>query len=260
VNSAANAEDVVPPPSIHRLDGKRALVTGAGRGIGRACALALAEAGAEVIVLARNSAELDSLAALIAKRGGKARAHPCDVTDDAALAAAFAGLDRLDILVNNAGGNRREHFLDLSMETFDWVLDLNLRATVAAGLHAARLMKQRGGVIVNLSSQFGHVGGPNRVAYCAAKHAIEGFTKAAALDLAAHNIRVVAVAPTGIETPGVAAGLADPQARAQFIQAVPLGRIGSVWEVAHAVVFLASPAASLITGTSLLVDGGWTAR
>jgi NAD(P)-dependent dehydrogenase (short-subunit alcohol dehydrogenase family) len=259
--SQPNAEDMIPPPSVHRLDGKVALVTGAGRGIGRACAITLADAGAELILASRTPGEIDQVADLIKGRGGKARAAPCDVLDGKALAALFAGIPKLDVLVNNAGGNRPKPFLEMSEDDLDFVLNINLRSAYLVAQHAARRMKAGGGgVIVNMSSQMGHVGGLKRTAYCAAKHAIEGFTKAAALDLAADNIRVVAVGPTFIETAMTRPFLADANFKNTVLQSIPLARTGTVWEVAHAVTFLASPAASLITGTCLLIDGGWTAR
>ncbi|MGA8383587.1 MAG: SDR family NAD(P)-dependent oxidoreductase [Stellaceae bacterium] len=249
-----------------RLDGKRALVTGAGRGIGRAVALALAAAGAELVLVSRTSSELDLVAHDIAQAGGRARALPFDVTDSAAVRDAFAGLGALDILVNNAGLNRPQPFLDVDEDTLDHLLDLNVRAAFLVAQAAARLMvastgaKAGGGVIINMSSQMGHVGSErDRTVYVMTKHAIEGLTKAMAVELAPRGVRVVSVAPTFIDTPLVRPFFADPTFRQWVLDRIPLGRLGTVEEVASAVVFLASPAASLVTGSSLLVDGGWTA-
>ena len=249
-----------------RLDGKRALVTGAGRGIGRAVALALAAAGAELALVSRTSSELEAVAHDIAQDGGRARALPFDVTDSAAMRDAFAGLGALDILVNNAGLNRPQPFLDVDEDTLDRLLDLNVRAAFLVAQAAARLMvaptgaKAGGGVIINMSSQMGHVGSErDRTVYVMTKHAIEGLTKAMAVELAPKGVRVVSIAPTFIDTPLVRPFFADPTFRQWVLDRIPLGRLGTVEEVASAVVFLASPAASLVTGSSLLVDGGWTA-
>jgi NAD(P)-dependent dehydrogenase (short-subunit alcohol dehydrogenase family) len=245
-----------------RLDGKTALVTGAGRGIGRAVALALAAAGAEVVLVSRTSAQLDEVATAITRAGGRARAVPFDVTDSAALRTAFAGLGPLDILVNNAGLNRPQPFLEVDEETLDRLLTLNVRAAFLVAQAAARLMvaHQAGGVIVNMSSQMGHVGTErDRTVYVMTKHAIEGLTKAMAVELAAKGVRVVSIAPTFIDTPLTRPFFADPAFRQWVLDRIPLGRLGTVEEVASAVVFLASPAAALVTGSSLLADGGWTA-
>ncbi len=244
-----------------RLDGKIALVSGAGRGIGRAIALALAGAGAEVVANSRTPGELETLAAEIAGAGGTARALPFDVTDAAAVQAAFAGIGRIDILVNNAGLNRPQPFLDVDEATLDRLLDLNVRALFRLAQMAARLMvRQNGGVIVNVSSQMGHVGSElNRTVYVMTKHAVEGLTKAMALELAPHGVRVVSIAPTFIKTPLTEPFFRDPAFSKWVHDRIPIGRLGTVDEVAQAVVFLASPAAALVTGSSLLVDGGWTA-
>jgi NAD(P)-dependent dehydrogenase (short-subunit alcohol dehydrogenase family) len=249
-----------------RLDSKTALVTGAGRGIGRAVALALAAAGAEVVLVSRTASQLDEVADEIAINGGRARTLPLDVTDSAAMRDAFAGLGALDILVNNAGLNRPQPFLEVDEETLDRLLALNVRAAFLVAQAAARLMvaangaKIGGGVIINMSSQMGHVGSErDRTVYVMTKHAIEGLTKAMAVELAPKGVRVVSIAPTFIDTPLVRPFFDDPTFRQWVLGHIPLGRLGTVEEVASAVVFLASPAASLVTGSSLLVDGGWTA-
>jgi NAD(P)-dependent dehydrogenase (short-subunit alcohol dehydrogenase family) len=244
-----------------RLDGKTALVTGAGRGIGRAAALALAAAGAELALVSRTPRQLAEVADEIAQHGGRARILPFDVTDTAAVGEAFAGLDALDILINNAGVNRPQPFLEVDEETLDRLLALNVRAAFLVAQAAARRMVARGGgVIVNVSSQMGHVGSErDRTVYVMTKHAIEGLTKAMATELAPKGVRVVAIAPTFVATPLTEPFFHDAEFRKWVTDRIPSGRIGTVDEVAAAIVFLASPAAALVTGSSLLVDGGWTA-
>ncbi len=247
--------------SAFRVDGKRALVTGAGRGIGRATALALAAAGADLVLVSRTSSELDEVAGIIKSGGGTARSLVLDVTRSEAVHDAFAGLGRLDILVNNAGINRPQPFLEVDEPTLDVLLGLNVRAAFLVAQAAARLMAAHGaGVIVNVSSQMGHVGSDlNRAAYVMTKHAVEGLTKAMAVELAPKGVRVVSIAPTFITTPLTKPFFDDPVFKKWVLDRIPLGRLGTVEEVASAVVFLASPAAALVTGSSLLVDGGWTA-
>lgn len=249
-----------------RLDGKTALVTGAGRGIGRAVALALAAAGAELVLVSRTVSQLEEVAGEIAQQGGRARALPLDVTESAAARDAVAGLGRLDILINNAGVNRPQPFLEVDEETLDRLLTLNVRAAFVVAQAAARRMvaatgaRAGGGVIVNMSSQMGHVGSErDRTVYVMTKHALEGLTKAMAVELAPKGVRVVSIAPTFIDTPLIQPFFDDPTFRKWVLDHIPLGRLGTVEEVASAVVFLASPAAGLVTGSSLLVDGGWTA-
>jgi NAD(P)-dependent dehydrogenase (short-subunit alcohol dehydrogenase family) len=249
-----------------RLDGRTALVTGAGRGIGRAIALALAAAGAELVLVSRTKSQLDEVAREIASAGGKARVAPFDVTDTGAMRTAFASLGHLDILVNNAGLNRPQPFLEVDEKTLDLLLGLNVRAAFLVAQAAARLMvapngaKRGSGVIINMSSQMGHVGSErDRTVYVMTKHAVEGLTKAMAVELAPKGIRVVSIAPTFVQTPLTKPFFDDPETRKWILDRIPLGRGGTVEEVAQAVVFLASPAASLVTGSSLLVDGGWTA-
>ncbi len=244
-----------------RLDGKTALVTGAGRGIGRAVSLALAAAGAELVLVSRTAGQLEEVAGEIAQHGGRAQTVPLDVTDSAAVSDAVARLGRLDILVNNAGVNRPQPFLEVDEETLDRLLTLNVRAAFLVAQAAARLMATAGGgVIINMSSQMGHVGSErDRTVYVMTKHAIEGLTKAMAVELAPKGVRVVSIAPTFVDTPLVRPFFDDPTFRKWVLDRIPLGRLGTVEEVASAVVFLASPAASLVTGSSLLVDGGWTA-
>jgi NAD(P)-dependent dehydrogenase (short-subunit alcohol dehydrogenase family) len=247
--------------SEFRLDGKTALVTGAGRGIGRAVALALANAGAELVLVSRTPSELDAVAGAIKSGGGKAQSLVLDVTRSDAMRDAIAGLGRLDILVNNAGLNRPQPFLEVDEPTLDLLLGLNVRAAFLVAQAAARLMVANGGgVIINMSSQMGHVGSErDRTVYVMTKHALEGLTKAMAVELAPKGVRVVSIAPTFVETPLSKPFLDDPDTRRWILGRIPLGRVGTVEDVASAVVFLASPAAALVTGSSLLVDGGWTA-
>jgi NAD(P)-dependent dehydrogenase (short-subunit alcohol dehydrogenase family) len=260
VHDPEPSNNVVVLPSM-RVDGQVALVTGAGRGIGAGCALALAEAGAEVIAVARTAAEVQDVAGRIQSNGGVARAVVCDLTDDAARAACFAGLDRLDIVVNNAGMAVPGPFLDLAADGIDAMLALNCRAAALVAQAAGRLMVAQGsGVIINLSSTFGKNGRPRQAVYSATKHFIEGLTKSVAVELAPHGVRVVAVGPTAIDTPMTHDRLHDPAIGGDLLARIPLGRFGQVGDVVGAVVFLASPAASLITGTTLMVDGGWTAQ
>lgn len=247
-------------PSM-RLDGQVALVTGAGRGIGRGTALALAEAGAEVIVVARTAREIEALADDIRTAGGRARAIACDVSDPAAIERLFAGVERLDVLVNNAGVSVISALRDLPLEALDTMLTVNCRGMVLVAKAAAALMERAGGgVIVNLSSTYGKVGRGTNSVYAATKHFVEGFTKSIALELAPAKIRVVAVGPTAIETPMTKDRLNDPVYGADLRSRIPLGRFGQVEDVVGAIVFLASPAAALVTGTTLMVDGGWTAQ
>lgn len=237
-------------------------MTGAGRGIGRACALALAEAGADVVAVSRTEDDLAQLAREIRDLGRHARPAVCDVTDAAGVAQVFNALDRVDVLVVSAGSNIPEPLLEVSEEHLDALLSLNVKATFLTLQAGARRMVESGtgGSIVTISSQMGHVGAPNRSVYCTTKHAVEGMTKAAAVELAPQRIRVNTVAPTFIETPMTAPFFADEAFRAEVESRIPLGRVGQVEDVVGAVVYLASPASELVTGASLLIDGGWTAQ
>ena len=247
-------------PSL-RLDGKRALVTGAGRGIGLASAAALAEAGAHVVLAARTGAEIGAAAGAICAAGGSAVAVQADVTDIGALQAAVAAHGPFDAFVNNAGTARHAPFLDVTPADYDAVLDLNLRAAFFAAQAVARGMRDagRGGSIVNVSSQMGLVGGPRRSVYSATKHAMEGFTKAAAIELGPLGIRINTLCPTFIETPMTRPFFDDPAFSAWVLGNIRLGRVGRVEDLMGAVVFLCSDASALMTGSALVVDGGWTA-
>ena len=239
------------------IEGHVTLVTGAGRGLGRACALALSGAGARVVAVSRTESELVSLAD---EAPGPVEAWVEDATGDAILARIEA-LDRLDVLVNNAGTNHPQPFLEVTDEVLDAMLDLNVRAAFRVARSAARvMMRHAGGSIVNMSSQMGHVGSPRRTVYCMTKHGIEGLTKAMAVELGAHGIRVNTVSPTFIETPLTRPFFEDPKFTEFVMSMISMKRLGTVDEVAAAVLYLASPASGIVTGTSLRVDGGWTAH
>jgi NAD(P)-dependent dehydrogenase (short-subunit alcohol dehydrogenase family) len=252
--------DLPTTPSF-RLDGKRALVTGAGRGLGHGFAVALAEAGAQVTLAARSGDEIEAAADALRARGHAADALALDVTDIDAVRAALAARPAFHILVNNAGTNRPGPFVDTKVEDFDYVFNINVRAAYFVAQAVARRLLEagEGGSIVNVSSQMGHVGGPRRTVYCATKHAMEGFTKAMAIELAPHGIRVNTLAPTFIETPMTKPFFENQEFRADTLKRIKLGRLGQVPDLMGAVVFLASDAAALMTGTSLVIDGGWTA-
>ena len=248
-----------------RLDGRRALVAGAGRGLGAAAAVALAEAGAHVTLAARSRDELEALAASIRERNGGVYGGcdvlVLDVTDSAAVTFEIAARGPFDVLVNSAGTNRPALLTDTSDKDIDDVFNLNVKAAfylareVARGLIAAK----RPGSLITLSSQMGHVGSARRTVYCASKHAVEGMTKALAWELGPHGIRVNTICPTFISTPLTAPMLAQPEFMAMVLGKIALGRIGRIDEIMGAVVFLASDASSLMTGSALMLDGGWTA-
>jgi NAD(P)-dependent dehydrogenase (short-subunit alcohol dehydrogenase family) len=261
MGSSVTAIDLAKTPSL-RLDGKRALVTGGGRGIGLAAASALASAGAHVTLAARTPSEIEAAAAAIRARGEVADALALDVTDVEAVRDAIAKAEPFQILVNNAGMNRPAYLPDVKIEDFDAVFALNVRAAffmaqaVALRLVAARLP----GSIINISSQMGHVGAARRTVYCASKHAVEGFTKAMAIELAPHNIRVNSLGPTFLETPMTRPFFENKAFRDEVLSKIKLGRLGQLDEITGAIVFLASDASSLMTGSALMLDGGWTAE
>jgi NAD(P)-dependent dehydrogenase (short-subunit alcohol dehydrogenase family) len=253
--------DLARTPSS-RLDGKRALVTGGGRGIGLAAASALAQAGAHVTLVARTKSEIDEAAAAIRARGDKADALVLDVTDLPAIQAAIAKAEPFNILINNAGTNRPKMLMDVSIDDFDVVMGLNVRAAYFVAQAVARrlLEAKQSGSIINISSQMGHVGAARRTVYCASKHAMEGFTKAMAIELAPHNIRVNSLGPTFLETPMTRPFFENKAFRDEVLSKIKLGRLGQLDELTGAIVFLASDASSLMTGSALVLDGGWTAE
>lgn len=251
----------LPRTPSFRLDGRRALVTGASSGIGEAAAVALAEAGAEVTLAARRDDKLRDLAAECAARGWRARALTLDVADTEATEAAVDREGPFDILVNSAGRARHSPALETDPRDFDAVSDLNVKGAyfltraVARGLITAG----RPGSLINISSQMAHVGGIDRAVYCGTKHAVEGFTKAMAIEWGPKGIRVNTICPTFIRTALTAATFENPERVAWVTGKIKLGRVGEVEDIMGAVLFLASDASALVTGTSLLVDGGWTA-
>ena len=240
------------------LANKVALVTGAGKGIGRECALALAACGARVIAVARTEADLLSL---VEEAEGRVTPWQMDASSEAFL-EKVSNLDELDILVNNLGTNTPQMFAEVDAEAFERMLDLNVRSVFKISQCAVRKMlaAKKPGSIINITSQMGHVGSPGRTVYCMTKHAIEGLTKAMGVELAPQGIRVNAVAPTFIETPLTAPMFEDEVFSKFVLDRIPMGKIGSTVDVANAVVYLASEASALVTGTSLKVDGGWTAQ
>ncbi|MDJ1007928.1 MAG: SDR family oxidoreductase [Paracoccaceae bacterium] len=245
-------------PSL-RLEGRRALVTGASRGIGLGCAVALAEAGAEVVMAARSADALEEAADALAARGAKVNAIAMDVTDLSAVETVMRDEGPFDILCNSAGTARHGPALQTDEEDYDAVLALNVKAAYFLAQAAARQMVGRGGSIIQISSQMGHVGGIDRAVYAATKHAVEGMTKSMAIEWGGENIRVNTISPTFIRTPLTASTFADPEKRAWIDAKIKLPRIGEVEDVMGAVVFLASDASAMVTGTSILIDGGWTA-
>ncbi len=251
----------LPITPTFRLDGRRALVTGAVRGIGLAAAAALAEAGAHVTLCARTASEIDEVAAALREKGFAADRLALDVTDVAAFRAAIDAREPYDAFVNNAGTNRPNPFTDVPVEDFDVVMNLNVRAAYFAAQSVARRMIATGvrGSIINMSSQMGHVGGANRSLYCASKWAMEGFSKAMAIDLAPHGVRVNTLCQTFIETPMTKPFFENAAFKESVLSKIKLGRLGQVEDLMGAIVFLAGEASKLMTGSSLVVDGGWTA-
>jgi len=250
----------------YNLKNKIALVTGAGKGLGKACAIALAEAGVNLIIVSRTKKDLDQVSKIIKKFKVKCKTYQCDITNYNEIKAIINKQARIDILVNNAGNNIPEHFTKVKTKDMEYLVKINtIAAFNLAQLCANKMIelknrKKIGGSIVNMSSQMGHVGGSIRSVYNMNKWGIEGLTRGMALDLAKYNIRVNTVAPTFVVTPMTKKFLKNKKFKKETLNNIPLGRFAEMSEVASAVVFLASDAASMVHGTSLLVDGGWTAK
>lgn len=253
---------VLPRTPSFRLDGRRALVTGGTRGIGLGAAVALAEAGAHVTIAARTAADIGVVVNEMAAAGLVAEGVALDITDSEVVKAFVEDVEPFDILVNCAGTARHSDFGDITPEAYRAVMDVNLGATifVSQAVVTKLVAEGRPGSIIHVSSQMGHVGGPRRAVYAASKHAVEGLTKAMAIELGPNNIRVNTVCPTFVETELTAKNLSDPDFRSWVLSKIKLGRLGRVEDMMGPIVFLASDAAALVTGTSLLVDGGWTAE
>ncbi|WP_338607303.1 SDR family oxidoreductase [Pelagibacterium nitratireducens] len=253
--------DLPRTPSF-RLDGKRALIAGGTRGIGLACAVALAEAGAAVTIAARTGPLVEKAVLALREAGFDATGEALDVTDFNAVEAFVARTEPFDILVNSAGTGRHAPVAEITPVDYRAVIDVN----VGAALFLAKAVSQRlvsegmPGSIITLSSQMGHVGGPGRTVYCATKFAVEGMTKAMAIELGPHNIRINTVCPTFVETELTSAALSDPDFRSWVLSKIKLGRLGKVEDMMGPVLFLASDASAMVTGTALMVDGGWTAE
>lgn len=251
----------LPQTPSFRLDGKTALVTGAGRGIGLAAAAALAQAGATVTLVARSSEDIEAAADAIREAGGHAETLALDVLDIAGASQFIERAGPFDVLVNNAGTNRPKPMLDVTTDDYDAIVNLNLRSAffIAQAVSRGLITAGRPGSLLHISSQMGHVGGVNRSVYCASKWALEGMSKTFAIELAPHGIRSNTIAPTFTETPLIEPYLADPAFMQSILAKIKLGRLGKVEDLMGAVLFLASPASAMVTGTSLVVDGGWTA-
>ena len=250
----------------YNLKNKTALVSGAGKGLGRACAIALAEAGANLIIISRTKKDLIEVSNIIKRFKSKCKFYTCDITNYNQIKSIINEQDKIDILVNNAGNNIPEHFTKVKTKNMEYLVKINTIATFnLAQLCALKMIKSKnrrkiGGAIVNMSSQMGHVGGPIRSVYNMNKWGLEGLTKGMSIDLAKYNIRVNTVCPTFVVTPMTKKFLKSKKFKRDTLGNIPLGRFAEMPEIASAVVFLASDAASMITGTSLLVDGGWTAK
>lgn len=248
----------LPTTPSFRLDGKRCLVVGASRGLGLGCAMALAEAGGHVVLAARGAQDLHDVVAEMRREGLNADAYVVDVSDLAALDKMFQTVGPLDVVVNSAGTARHSHVLETTPDDFEAVMAVNLKAAYFVAQHAAKAMAGREGSIIQISSQMGLVGGPERAVYSASKHAVEGMTKAMAIDLGPQNIRVNTICPTFIRTPLSAVTFDDPQKRAWLESKIKLSRVGGIEDIMGACLFLATDAARLISGTAIVVDGGWT--
>ena len=250
----------------YNLKNKIALVSGAGKGLGRACAIALAEAGSNLIIISRTKKDLNEVSKKIKKYRVKCKSYICDITNYNQIKNIINQQSRIDILVNNAGNNIPEHFTKVKTKDMEYLVKINtIAAFNLAQLCANKMIelksrKKVGGSIINMSSQMGHVGGPIRSVYNMNKWGLEGLTKGMAVDLAKYNIRVNTVAPTFVITPMTKKFLKNKKFKRETLNNIPLGRFAELSEIASAVVFLASDAASMVHGTSLLVDGGWTAK
>ena len=250
----------------YNLKNKTAVVSGAGKGLGRACAIALAEAGANLVIISRTKKDLDEVSRKVKKLRVKCKSYVCDITKYNEIKEIINKQTKIDILVNNAGNNIPEHFTKVKTKNMEYLVKINTVATFnLAQLCALKMIKSKnrkktGGAIVNMSSQMGHVGGPIRSVYNMNKWGLEGLTKGMSLDLAKYNIRVNTVCPTFVVTPMTKKFLKNKKFKRETLNNIPLGRFAELSEISSAVVFLASDAASMITGTSLLIDGGWTAK
>jgi NAD(P)-dependent dehydrogenase (short-subunit alcohol dehydrogenase family) len=251
----------LPQTPSFSLAGRRGLVVGGSSGIGLGCAVALAEAGAHVVIMARRSDQIDQVVKAMQEKGLSAEGIVGDVTDVDVTAALFAQLRPLDVFVNSAGLARHSPALKTKPDDFDVVMNVNLRGAYFAAQAAARIMIDdgRAGSIITISSQMAVVGGVDRAVYCGSKHAVEGFTKAMAVEFGKHGVRINTICPTFIRTPLTEQTFARPE-RVQWIEEkIKLGRVGEIKDIMGAVQFLASDASSLVTGSALMIDGGWTA-